>query len=290
MYPSSAPAAKEVDKRAGDTAASPSDARELEARRITNLQKELEKFKFISNDALVELKRLKADKQALKGELRTTERDVCTWKDRYNEVADAQRDTKILHVMQSKESSDGLRELQKRLDKASKALTDHQERLTVVTRALKEHQERLQAMEEERPEVQEKLRIGGTAFRKVQAMEVVVADTKRENEALQARIRASELENTPSTENLRAVEANNKVRPGGDELRAIKDKLRASALEVAALNHRMQGCAVMLTKTEQVLNACSELYVDKDGSHPLAVALRETSSNVAAFRESLKMG
>ena len=313
MYPSSAPAAKEVDKRVGDTAACAHETREVEAARgriaspletgahhreleaargkIANLQREVAEFKGFLCNSTEETKRLKTDKQALKSDLKTTERDVSTWKERYNEVADALRDTKIHHAMQAKEGSDGLKELQKRLDKAGKALADHQERLAVATKALKEHQERLQAMEEERPEIKEKLRIGGAAFRKVQAMEAIVADTKRENEALRAR--ASELlENTAaSSEKLRAVEANNsKVRPGDDELRAIKDRLRASALEVAALNHRMQGCALMLTKTEQVLNACSDLYVDKDGSHPLAVALKETSCNVAAFRESLKVG
>ena len=238
----------------------------------THYQKEAERLRFIASDQLEEAKRFKQDKRGLKTDLEDSRKELDTWKQRYNEMASSQKETQIHHMLATKEAKD----LQKRLDKTQKTLV--------------EHQQRLKTADEERPEVVEKLQMGGLAFRQVKAMKATVAEAKRENATLMTRIRELELRNASIEEKLRTAEAIKSVRPSSDhsELVATKDRLKSSAMEVATLTRKMQGCATMLVKTEQVLVACSELHVGKDGSQALATALKETSATVAEFLASLK--
>lgn len=317
VYPSGAQAAKEVSKTADSVKdewaahATDSDAaweKQLSAARseATHWKKEAERVKFITNDALEDAKRLKSEKKELKLDLEDARKELDGWKQRYNEMAASHGEAKIYHVITAKEAAGAkaslqkaqkaLEDLQLRQDRTQKAL---EERLDRTQKALEEHQKRLKSVDEERPEIVEKLQVGGMAFREVKLLKAAVAQAKGECAKLQARIKELELHHASSNEKLRAAEEGKgelaaikdrlraaEVAKG--ELAATKDKLRASSVEAMSLASKMQGCTAMLVRTEQVLRACSELHVGKEGGGSLASALKETSANVAAFLASLK--
>lgn len=249
---------------------------------------ETEKMDRIARSAMEKLDRKRATKQALEAEFQAARRDADAWRNRYNELS-ASRSvvTNNEHTLRS-ELEHARRELEearhtlKLNESGSEAVKNRLRSGDEAHQKLRDLQTQLQALSARHTTTEAELakaiargkateaELSRTRAQAVASIKTLEADLATAKNQAAARTRQNDLEAA-------------KARQSESELVAARDKLRAATQEASARTTQAQECQDMLARAEQILQTCSSLHAAKDDTHPLALALKETTQNISNF-------
>lgn len=252
-------------------------------------QRETEKMDRIARDAMEKLAAKRAAKTALKAQYLAACKDAEVWQTRYNELSAAR----------TAATRDSLHSNDRTLQQQAAELARARETIQQQAAELVKLRATVQNHEAEVPGIRERLEIGGAAFRKLKLVEPKLQDAEQRALDAETKLTASQRQRKTIEQDLLTLKSSStrqaeldaaRIRQTTSDLAVAKEKLSAATQEISARTAETQASTDMLSRTEQVLETCSQLFASKEPDHPLAQALLETKCAVNQFLARTRAG